>query len=668
MLLKYPDDILQLCPTLYEDIYLPLYHYVHEYLVTLLRNQIQISRYPHPKGCYELWKQQQQQQNQQQLSSSSFFVTLCHTIMNLESTHTKVLHSIEGVVDSNNNNSPSSVNTVLLELFHPILDRIHFHFGTNQSNNQNNNNREEESTKITSTRIDRLPEWLFKYIGEHVLGVTDDENDNTTTNNNIRPYQIILMIDPSLSIPFTEELLRLIRWIIVDQRNFFNDPIISGAQSNPEFLYNAIEQFLQFDVTIKNNIGGGHHQSSSSIMGLMDVLVVPNIELMDWWIERERESVFATLFPANDHDNTSNEEGNKRNDDVPKPLANHVSPRAEIFCALIRSVQYKAAVLSSPGKYLRGVAVPLCSQFVDALHETSVELRDLLVLKQQHSIIMEHQIVANINEWIEIINGTTLAARVLLTKERTWHYEKSGTSSQSDHDLARFGRSLERLVEVMVEEFAAAFVETILMERAKFASYLMMASHLLSSQEWEAEETGSVSVELKDTTVILQYLHRVCNSILQGQDDHETRSVDSENYAQENIAYFAPSQILTHVMNRVADKLLEVALDVNHVTPDIWPGGATVFEMDVRALVGSCDDLPAVHRLLEVTKLMTMNFQKLEGLFAALGGLVDSDAFLDVEDFTVDANLREQAVSMLKAKNVNCALEDAISILNRRRS
>jgi hypothetical protein len=281
---------------------------------------------------------------------------------------------------------------------------------------------------------------------------------------------------------------------------------------------------------------------------------------------------------------------------------------------------------------------------------------------------MERQIVANINEWIEIINGTTLAARVLLTKERTWHHEKSGASSQSDHDLARFGRSLERLVEVMVEEFAASFVETILMERAKFASYLMMASHLLASQEWEAEETGSVSVELKDTTVILQYLLRVCNSILQGQDDHETRSVDSENYAQENIGYFAPSQILTQVMNRVVDKLLEVALDVNHVTPDIWPGGATVFEMDVRALVGSCDDLPAVRRLLEVTKLMTMNSKRLEGLFAALGGLVDSDSFLDVNDFTVDANLREQAVSMLKATNVHCPLEDAISILNRRRS
>jgi hypothetical protein len=90
--------------------------------------------------------------------------------------------------------------------------------------------------------------------------------------------------------------------------------------------------------------------------------------------------------------------------------------------------------------------------------------------------------------------------------------------------------------------------------------------------------------------------------------------------------------------------------------------------MDVRALVGSCDDLPAVRRLLEVTKLMTMNSKRLEGLFAALAGLVDSDSFLDVNDFTVDAILREQAESMLKAKNINCPLEDTISILNRRRS
>jgi hypothetical protein len=40
---------------------------------------------------------------------------------------------------------------------------------------------------------------------------------------------------------------------------------------------------------------------------------------------------------------------------------------------------------------------------------------------------------------------------------------------------------------------------------------------------------------------------------------------------------------------------------------------------------------------------------------------------LDIEEFFVDEALNEQAVSMLKAKNIHCPLEDAISILNRRR-
>ncbi|KAL3908203.1 MAG: hypothetical protein SGARI_003169, partial [Bacillariaceae sp.] len=226
-----------------------------------------------------------------------------------------------------------------------------------------------------------------------------------------------------------------------------------------------------------------------------------------------------------------------------------------------------------------------------------------------------------------------------------------------------------RLVDVMVEEFASIFVETILMERAKFASYLMMASHLISSEEWEAEEVESeLSVELKDTKVVLMYFHQVCNSILRGHDDDlDNQSTASEDYAGDNIAFFAPLKMRTHVMNQVADKFLEVALDINQVTPDIWSKGAAIFARDVYGLVGTCQDLPAVSRLLEVTKLMTMNIHAAQGLFAALGGLVGSTAFLDLDDFTADELVNEQAISMLKAKNIHCPLADAVSILNRRR-
>lgn len=654
VLLRHAENILEICHSLYEEAYLPLFHYVHEHLVILLRQELQSSRYPHPKGCDSLLKQ----------TASGHLTQICHSLTQLETTHGQVLRAVEGALDV-----PHNI-TVLLELFHPLLDRVYFHF---VDSGQHDTGKSDQG-RLTATRIDRLPELLLKYIRESFL-VAEGGDDNNS--NSARPFQVIAMVDPSLLVPFAQELIRLIQWILVDQRNFFDDPAIAGLKSNPLLLYNAMEHFLEFDAALKATVSRSAWNASedimasqsnstaymtSTFMGLMDTLVVPNNDLLDWWILREREYVFSTLFPLDDE---------TKNDDVPKPLANHVSPRAEVFCALIRSVQFKAATLAGPRKYLQDVAVPLCSQFVDALHETSVDLRNLLLQKQPQSLLVESQIVSNVHEWIEIINGAVLASQVLLSKERKWQYKgsKSTVSAESDHDLARFGRSLERLVDAMVDEFASAFVETILMERAKLASYLMLSSHLLSSEEWDADDVGSgLSVELKDTKVVLLYLQQVCNSILGVQaPNDEGRSILSGDYAQDNVATFAPSKMLIEVISRVADKFLEVALDVNHVTPNIWTTGAMVFARDVQSILGSFKDIVIVSRLLEVTKLMTMNFGTFQGLFEALGGLVGSVAFLDLDEFVADATLRDEASQMLKAKNVHCPLEDAISILNRRR-
>jgi hypothetical protein len=64
---------------------------------------------------------------------------------------------------------------------------------------------------------------------------------------------------------------------------------------------------------------------------------------------------------------------------------------------------------------------------------------------------------------------------------------------------------------------------------------------------------------------------------------------------------------------------------------------------------------------------MTMDYEKFSHLSNALCNLMGSDGFIDIEVLTTDTTLREEATSMLKAKNINYPL-DAISILNRRRS
>jgi hypothetical protein len=247
-----------------------------------------------------------------------------------------------------------------------------------------------------------------------------------------------------------------------------------------------------------------------------------------------------------------------------------------------------------------------------------------------------------------------LAASVL-GREGAW--QDGVAASQSDHDLARFGRSLEHLKKVMVEEFSTAFVETILMERAKCASYTMMASHLLASQEWDGDGSD-LSVELRETKFALDVFAKVCNSIV--PKDDQTDSSDGQ------IQQIAPLEMKKQVMERLADKFMEVAMDIHGMTPDIWQAGANVFARDVKAIFEQTP-FPLSGRLLDVVALMSMNSNSSQGLFFALSGLVGSE-FLDTQDFANDGRLFEEATSMVKAKGLRwLELEDVVSILNRRR-
>ena len=629
VVIKHADSVLDLCPALYEEAYLPLFGYLQTYLVTLLREELQSFRYPSAKGCGELLGDE---------NGIAYLTNICQGLLRLENTHEQVVQAVEGVDAVRNQNS------ALLELFHPLLDRVYFHFVN--ANDGGDPNSGQNEPKLTASRVDRLPEWLLNYIKSNFL-----QDDG--------PYQVMRSVmGPSWAMPFCQEIIQMIRWVLVEQRSFFDDPAIAGPQSDPQFLYQAVEQFLEFDSILMELLTDAANTNDtmavqsttnkilepSRFTGLMDTLVASNEDLLHWWIQRERESVSSTLFP---------EDGSISNN-VPEALASYVSPRAELFCSLIRSVQLKASTLTSPGVYLREVAVPLCSQFVDALHEMSVDLRNRLIRKnnkpqqQQQSTSRydeivdseKKRIVSNISEWIEIINGTQLASQILLSNERA-------VSSQSDHDLGRFGRSLERLVEVMTDEFASAFVETTLMEHAKFANYLMLASHFLASPEHVDEDmmgVDNLTPELGDTNTVLQYFKETCDLILRpgGEDG--------------NIASCAPLGMRARVADRLAEKLLDVALDANSITPDIWLEGATIFARDVNIILGAFSDATAVDELLEVTKLMTMEYDSFSGLFIAIGGLLGSGVHLDIEELNSDAKLGDEAISMLKAKNVNCPL------------
>jgi hypothetical protein len=599
-------NILELCAPLYEDKYLPLHQYVHSCLIASLRQELEGARYPSEKACLKLIRDCKGEE------PGTKFPEICRCLARLQTSHRQVIEMAEGTEGPGERQSD-----LFLELFRPLVERIKFHFVST------------DKDRITTTRIDRLPEWLMTYVRENILegGPWDLVNSGLS------------IFDENLPFEFLNELVTLI-FGVLNERNFFRNSKIAGPRSNPLLLCNALEQLLQFDKTLRECLTPPVGKMLG-MLGLVDTLVARDEELLRWWIERERENALSTLF-----DDTT----------MLERLISNVSPRAEIFCALIRSIQHKAAVLSFPGPYLRDVAVPLCTHFVDAIHETSVELKNLMVARR--GLPSNKDLVASLSEWIELINGTRLARSVLM-REGAWTDGKAATR-QSDHDLARFGRSLERLEGVLVEEFAATFVETILMERAKLASYLMMASHLLASEEWDADETD-LSAELRETNVVLAQFHVVCDAAA------DTGSVGGEIGENQGVARFAPSTMREIVMNRLADKFLEVALDIHNVTPDIWRQGALVFARDVEILMRDTS-LPSVQRLLDIVKFLSMESKTLEILFSALGGLVGTSTFLNIYDFSNDGTIYEEATSMIKAKGLTwIKLEDIVSILNRRR-
>ena len=632
---------------------------------------------------------------------------------------------------------------------------------------------------------------------------------STSNNNNNNKSSSLTQPNLNVSYAFMIELFNILVYVIQSKRNIFRCvPQMVGRDSNPNYIMNSIQELFQFDsllqnvilpqiqhlqdtlparcgfeVFVKNNndtnddgagggdtddgAGFGNRSNSRSLSypttesaatntttanniklpSLVTTIVACDTELFQWFLQREREVIFTTLL----------EDSN-----IIRPSMNCISPRAEIFCSLIKSIQCKSSLFQQvqqqadddgydedttdtsvfdPGaEYVRYIAVPLCTAFVDAIHEASTDLRNLLFQQpigmmggRSSSLVNLDDLSSNIQEWIELINGTHMSGLVLIRQD-DWHKQQqqppqSSRSQQqqqgivpaggshtttrgkswTDHDLARFGQSLERLEMVLVEEFAASFVETILMDRAKLASYLMMASHVLASENWGddgddddfdngnpmetsfgggstkqqgVEGHDELSPELKETNVVLAQFLNVCDKAVgpRSGDSNGQRDGDGDvpSDLPSQVVRFAPSAMRDHVLNRLADKFMEVALDVHSVTPDIYQTGATVFARDVRTILGgsvsgdecnssSYNELPLLQRLLDLTRLMSMNTSSLQGLAHALGGLTGG-VFLDPEDFASDGTLQQEAMSMIQAKGFKwLELDDVISVLNRRR-
>jgi hypothetical protein len=576
----------------FENEYLPLHRYVRPQLLLNLRQSLRTIKYPSKEATSVLLAEMED------LSEDKMTI-MAHVLWltRLQIAHEQVQAHVTGIPAV-----PRKLESVV-ELCRPIVDRVNFHF------------LQESEDRISSTRIDRLPEWVLNFIRENAL--EGGSWDFVTEVASVLKIEAIMF-------QFLHEMCQLASCIIV-QRNFFRHEKIVGPKSTPTLLSGAIEQLLSFDAYIRDLAVLGVYPLSVS-----QLLVAEDQELWSWFLTSERRWAFSTLF------------------DTPVATENaprRISPRAELFSAIIHSIQSKAALFATAGPYIAHVGVPLCQQFLDAIHESSTELRGLM---GQRKLISTDDLEKNLEAWIDLINGTHMAA-IRLNKG---HH-------QVDHDLSRVGRSMERLRDVLVDECSTTLVEIVIMERAKLASYLMRCSHTLSIDEG-SENSSELSPDLQETAAVLSTVLRVCTDVTSPEDQEELKSVTA----------FAPLAIRSNVTDRVAEKFLEVALDAHGMTPDMTLNGAKSFDGDVVALFGDPPLPPLAMRLFDVTRFMTMDPKPFRELKMAISGLVQpilSAGPLHVETFEQDGTLLDEAVSMIRAKGYAWMhLDEVLSIFNRR--
>jgi hypothetical protein len=668
--------------------YAPLHAYVRSHYQRQLRQEL--ARIQYPSLSSTQWDNAGDDGGHNDQNSATL-QTAARTLREIAILHDKVM----AMGSSPPGHAPalsSQFDPVLPELCRPIVERVAFHFvppALQKSHHASSKElRAAPPPPATLTRIDRLPEWLLGYLREHVFQPNG-------------PWEFLLhfgLLDfhhglngrvggggggtASSASDFLNELIRLVQWVLAE-RDFFRIALVSGPSSQPMVLCRAVEQLLQFDAFLQSEVllsplpdegnKNGYFDSTFSapasvlqrrrVVSLMDVCVAGDDELFAWWMNRERESVIATLFDPEAIVPVAS-------DASAAACSRRVSPRAELCCALVQSVRSKAAVFTFSAPYIANVASPLCMRFVDALHETATDLtRQLtgrhLTARARNQVPANSELQRIVTAWIELINGAQMATQTLLkttsVESDQVQSHSDGTVTSSDEDMARFGRSLERLQGAMLDDFVTSVVEVLIMERAKFAGYLMRCSHLLASASEDYIVGGINIAKLCDISPDLVETHRVMTVLLE--------CFEASMMHVDNLDSFAPGLMLERVMSMIAEKLLEVALDLQGMTPDLLRPGCTLFARDVVALFGECPHLPNhALRVLDVVQLMRLESAQLGGIGGALCGLAGLPAPLTEADFEVDEKLFEEALSMIRAKGlVYVELADVFAVLNRRR-
>ena len=370
------------------------------------------------------------------------------------------------------------------------------------------------------------------------------------------------------------------------------------------------------------------------------------------------------------------------------PSLHRISVRAELFCAIFRSIQSKANVFTYTGPYYSTVAVPMCIEFLDAIHETITEMKHKLLTtgsKTKSKLPTNVQLKEMMYQWIEVINGTYMAA-TMITNSNSMGEPLTNETSIVNDDMIRFGRSLQHLQIVIIDDLITTIIETIIMERCKFAAYLMRCSHLLTTSQTNQSPTTGIGSSNNVSCMVmspdLSETYRIISIILNRCWIMKNSGTDTTAPTQLylDINNFASNVIRGRILSSMAEKILEVALDIHGMTPDLNQYGCSIFANDAVTLLlhhhddNQNDDSSAiivpeyVLRVLDIVKLMQYDSAALRGIGNALCGLSGQSAPLTEDAFTMDDRIYDEAICMIRAKGLlYIELSDVINVLNRRR-
>jgi len=703
------------------------------------------------------------------------------------------------------------IGPVVHEFMRPIVQRVQYHFISNDDNpnhNTTDNNDNDASTASASSLSDevtkrpyKLIEWVCIYIKDIInsqemimvwkwmqdivsdIHVTTTTTTTTTTTNHIPSSSS----SPPLDVPsplrirsyFINEMNNLIRYVLY-KRNYFhhlkNASLVSTSMDvtfHPGVVCNAIECILKYDEFIMdhlNEVVDYQHDDDDEeeeentqkekhgmdmIYTLTDTVICNDTSFFHWWLECEKDNALQTLKEQKENCMLSNnthinkdEEGSNTGSDINALCI--LMPCTEAFLALLYGFQSKMSLMTRTHNlhtgrrtgtnnkrlFVQKVEVPTCMEFMEIMHEKASMLRkEMLPQRRRNGNLPPNDIElqSNIQKWISVITGTQLAATCLYknaSSSRPNDRPNDNDNNNNDDDnmhveRKRIATSLEKLGEAMVEELSASFVENLLMERTKFASYLMQCVYTLSSDDamlyththtndQPSTTDNNISPQLTEVAHLLHVLCRVCrdamikaheipisrdekstttttvtNILDEGKDEPDYHAVETKMNLVENI----PLKILKNISQRVEEKFLDIALDYNNMIPELNITGCTYFSHDVEHIAnvfrisivdkGSQEDgalaLNTFNRLKDVTKLMAMEDGKFKSLCNAIRMLL-AEPLLDslennynvhpviIDELEEDGTLYNEAQSMILAQGFQYLnLRDAINVMNRRR-